>query len=312
MIMLAVSAWHLRHRGEPEVFTRSARIALIVLVPAMLFTLLVGDELGVIKGEYQPMKIAAAEAQWALRRHTGRCRPTTPGTTRRGELMTTGSGARRVVIVGLAGLFAVQALARAPVERTLIDRAEHHLFQPMLYQCATGILSEGKIAAPLRQLLKSHRNAEFVLAEVTGIDADRRQEGRRGLARRPDGHAEGEGHHDRGGEPDARGEQAVTDRVPLSLADPQRRGDDGAVFGADHHRADDEDLRVGQDSHRADQPGMASRPKKLGEYTAPPRMAASTISHTRTISLAGEPMGVVAPVVLASEASTCSTVTAPS
>ena len=64
MIMLAVSAWHLRHRGEPEVFTRSARIALIVLVPAMLFTLLVGDELGVIEGRYQPMKIAAAEAQW--------------------------------------------------------------------------------------------------------------------------------------------------------------------------------------------------------------------------------------------------------
>src|SRR6266513_1309786 len=64
MIMLAVSAWHLRHRGEPEVFTRSARIALIVLVPAMLFTLLVGGELGVIEGKYQPMKIAAAEAQW--------------------------------------------------------------------------------------------------------------------------------------------------------------------------------------------------------------------------------------------------------
>jgi len=64
MIMLAVSAWHLRHRGEPEVFTRSARIALIVLVPAMLFTLLVGDELGVVEGKYQPMKIAAAEAQW--------------------------------------------------------------------------------------------------------------------------------------------------------------------------------------------------------------------------------------------------------
>ena len=64
MIMLAVSAWHLRHRGDREVFTRSARLALIVLVPAMLFTLLVGDELGVIEGKYQPMKIAAAEAQW--------------------------------------------------------------------------------------------------------------------------------------------------------------------------------------------------------------------------------------------------------
>ena len=64
MIMLAVSAWQLRHGGEREVFARSARLALIVLVPAMLFTLLVGDELGVIEGRYQPMKIAAAEAQW--------------------------------------------------------------------------------------------------------------------------------------------------------------------------------------------------------------------------------------------------------
>jgi NADH dehydrogenase len=97
--------------------------------------------------------------------------------------MTTGSGARRVVIVGggFAGLFAVRMLARAPVQVTLIDRAEHHLFQPMLYQCATGILSEGKIAAPLRQLLAKHSNVEFVIAEVTGIDAD----GRQVLARRP-------------------------------------------------------------------------------------------------------------------------------
>ena len=63
-IMLAVSAWQLRHGGDREVFTRSARLALIVLVPAILFTLLVGDELGVIEGKYQPMKIAAAEAQW--------------------------------------------------------------------------------------------------------------------------------------------------------------------------------------------------------------------------------------------------------
>src|SRR5215469_4982129 len=90
---------------------------------------------------------------------------------------------RRVVIVGggFAGLFAVRALGRAPVQVTLIDRAEHHLFAPMLYQCATGILSEGKIATPLRDLLKKHRNAEFLMAEVTGIDAERH----RVLARRP-------------------------------------------------------------------------------------------------------------------------------
>src|SRR6516165_8957316 len=97
--------------------------------------------------------------------------------------MAEASGSRRVVIVGggFAGLFAVRALHRAPVKITLIDRAEHHLFQPLLYQCATGILSEGKIAAPLRELLKKYDNVEFVIAEVSGIDA----EGRRVLARRP-------------------------------------------------------------------------------------------------------------------------------
>jgi NADH:ubiquinone reductase (H+-translocating) len=89
----------------------------------------------------------------------------------------------RVVIVGggFAGLFAVRALGRAPVRVTLIDRAEHHLFQPLLYQCATGILSEGKIAIPLRELLKKHRNVKFIMAEMTGIDPRRR----RVLARRP-------------------------------------------------------------------------------------------------------------------------------
>src|SRR6478752_7030418 len=84
---------------------------------------------------------------------------------------------RRVVIVGggFAGLFAVRALKRAPVQVTLIDRAEHHLFQPMLYQRATGILSEGKIATPLRGLLRKLKNAEFVLAEVTGLDVTERK-----------------------------------------------------------------------------------------------------------------------------------------
>jgi len=94
---------------------------------------------------------------------------------------------RRVVIIGggFAGLFAARALRRAPVDVTLLDRAEHHLFQPLLYQCATGILSEGKIAAPLRAILRKNRNVAFVLAEVTGIDAERR----RVLATRPGGRA---------------------------------------------------------------------------------------------------------------------------
>ncbi len=69
IIMLAVSAWQLRHhatqQGNRDVFLRSARMSLFVLLPAILFTMAVGDELGVIEGKYQPMKIAAAEAQWS-------------------------------------------------------------------------------------------------------------------------------------------------------------------------------------------------------------------------------------------------------
>src|SRR6201991_3717958 len=64
VFMLAVSAWHLRRRPDVKGFDRSARIALAVLAPSVALNLLVGSELGVTEGRYQPMKIAAAEAQW--------------------------------------------------------------------------------------------------------------------------------------------------------------------------------------------------------------------------------------------------------
>jgi NADH:ubiquinone reductase (H+-translocating) len=88
-----------------------------------------------------------------------------------------GAGAPRVVIIGggFGGLFAARALRRSPVSVTLVDRAQHHLFQPLLYQCATGILSEGQITSPLRQVLARHRNVECVMAEATGLDAGRRR-----------------------------------------------------------------------------------------------------------------------------------------
>ncbi len=78
----------------------------------------------------------------------------------------------RVVVVGsgFGGLFATKALRRADVEVTLLDRTTHHLFQPLLYQVATGILSEGEIAPPTRDILRRQKNARVLLGNVKTID----------------------------------------------------------------------------------------------------------------------------------------------
>ncbi|QLQ11548.1 MAG: NAD(P)/FAD-dependent oxidoreductase [Nocardioidaceae bacterium] len=81
---------------------------------------------------------------------------------------------QRVVVIGsgFGGLFATQALRRADVEVTMIAKTSHHLFQPLLYQVATGILSQGEIAPPTREILARQENARVILGEVTAIDLE--------------------------------------------------------------------------------------------------------------------------------------------
>jgi len=81
-----------------------------------------------------------------------------------------------VVIVGagFGGLAAAAALARAPVQVTLVDRRNYHLFQPLLYQVATAALSPADIAVPIRGILSRQRNVRVLLGDVTGIDIERR------------------------------------------------------------------------------------------------------------------------------------------
>src|SRR5436305_6290846 len=78
----------------------------------------------------------------------------------------------KVVIIGggFGGLWAAKALANKPVDLTVIDRKNHHTFQPLLYQVATAVLSPGEIASPIRRILSKSKNTEVILGEVTDID----------------------------------------------------------------------------------------------------------------------------------------------
>ena len=100
------------------------------------------------------------------------------GTAQHGNLLAmTSAGAHRVVIVGggFGGLQAARGLRGARVEITLIDRRNFHLFQPLSYQVATGALSPGEVAYPLRAVFKRDRNVRVLLAEVARFDLERRQ-----------------------------------------------------------------------------------------------------------------------------------------
>jgi NADH dehydrogenase len=91
--------------------------------------------------------------------------------------MTAGRPQPHVVVVGagFGGLTAARHLADAPVRVTVVDRRNHHLFQPLLYQVATAGLSPGDIAYPIRSVLRHQSNARVLLADVVGIDVDRRR-----------------------------------------------------------------------------------------------------------------------------------------
>ena len=84
----------------------------------------------------------------------------------------------RIVVVGggFAGVRTVRRLAEVPgTDITLIDRTNHFLFQPMLYQVATGVLSGGQISPALRSIFRRHRNVRVLLSEVDGFDLERRE-----------------------------------------------------------------------------------------------------------------------------------------
>src|SRR5437773_9465342 len=80
----------------------------------------------------------------------------------------------RIVIVGagFGGLAAARALRRTPVEVILIDRTNHHVFQPLLYQVATSVLTPGQIGSPIRGIVGEHHNTTVILGEVTGVDKE--------------------------------------------------------------------------------------------------------------------------------------------
>src|SRR5258707_6233423 len=81
-----------------------------------------------------------------------------------------------IVIVGggFGGLAAAKALRNTPAQIILIDRTNHHLFQPLLYQVATSVLSPSQIGSPIRGILRNHKNTIVILGEVVGVDKDRK------------------------------------------------------------------------------------------------------------------------------------------
>ena len=194
----------------------------------------------------------------------------------------------RVVVVGggFGGLFATRALGWSPVDVTLVDREPHHLFQPLLYQVATGILSEGEIAPSLRHILRFQENAAVLLAEVTGFDLERREvagptprrRGDRAPLRQPD-RLGGRRHvllrPRRAGRARARDEDARR-RAPVAAAPAAGAGDGGA------QRRSRQAAGVADGGHRRRRRRPASRsPARSARWPCAPSAPASDGSIPR-------------------------------
>src|SRR5215467_4518068 len=91
-------------------------------------------------------------------------------------LMTQNGGGPRVLIVGagFAGINAAKALSRAPLRVTVVDRKNHHTFQPLLYQVALAVLAPSEIASPVRRVLRRAGNTQVLMGQVNGFDLEKR------------------------------------------------------------------------------------------------------------------------------------------
>src|SRR4051794_1533138 len=96
---------------------------------------------------------------------------------RRPRMSAKHAARRRIAIVGggFGGVAAARALRRVNVDVTVVDRTNHQLFQPLLYQAATGALSAGECATPIRALLRGERNVRVAMGEAVGLDPERRE-----------------------------------------------------------------------------------------------------------------------------------------
>ena len=132
---------------------------------------------------------------------------------------------------GFGGLFAARALKRAPVRVTIIDRTNHHLFQPLLYQVATGILSEGQIAPAIRDVLRRMRNLRVVLGEVARDRPGRPHRPRRRVRAAPD-HRVRQPHRRLWLRPHLLRARRIPPRRPRHEDARRRHGAAGRIFGA--------------------------------------------------------------------------------